>query len=92
MVELEGIDKKSAELIELPHLVDYFGSTGLLLNLSQALMISCRGTRHEIPALEIISDNMPSSSDDENNKPIRDFRSALEKRLKNLRSRYQDNE
>lgn len=90
MIELEGIDKKSAELINLGHIVDYGGSCGLLLNLSQALMISCRGTKHEVTALEIISDNMPSSRDEQNNKAVRDLRAALDTRLKNLRSRYQD--
>jgi hypothetical protein len=84
-----AVNKKAVKLIDLEQMVDHYGSTGLLVNLSKALMISCRDTGHEMEALEVIADNMPPHRHDDKNSAVRELRASLETRLTLLRERYQ---
>lgn len=89
MTDLVGINKKCAELIDLPQLPGYSSSLAGVINISRALMISCRNTKHEIEALEIIQLNLGErrNNEDSNRMGLIDMVTA---RLKLLRSRYQD--
>lgn len=88
MIELEGINKKSAELIALPRLQYHTGDNAGFIQVSMALMISCRGTKHEIEALTVIEEALGCLGGQQPNaKALLDIVIA---RAASLKERYED--